>query len=72
MFAGTVKYYKRYGDADYLVNTTANQLAYEFFRMGQDTDSEKVSSMISIALDKQPPLKSMVDLLAGMRSWGVL
>jgi hypothetical protein len=38
----TMKYYERYGDADYLINTVANDLSYEYFRAGMETAEEKV------------------------------
>ena len=68
-----VKYYHNCGsDSDYLINTLANDLSYEFFRVGMDTDSEKIAKMASIVHDKQSPVNSMVDLFAGLRNWGVL
>ena len=65
-------YYDRYGDADYLITTAANNLAYCFFSMGMDTDKEKLQKMAGIVLKKQLPVKSLHDLLAGLRYWGVL
>jgi electron transfer flavoprotein-quinone oxidoreductase len=68
----TMKYYERYGDADYLINTVANDLSYEYFRAGMETAEEKVKKMTAIVSDKQPPFKSIGDLLAGLQNWGVL
>lgn len=70
--ADTVKYYDRFGDADYLVNTSANDLSYEYFRVGMETDEEKIKKMSGLVLDKQSPVKSINDLLAGLGNWGVL
>jgi electron transfer flavoprotein-quinone oxidoreductase len=66
------RYYNRYGDADYLMTTTANSLAYCFFSMGMDTEKEKLQKMAGIVLKKQLPLKSLHDLFAGLRNWGVM
>jgi electron transfer flavoprotein-quinone oxidoreductase len=68
----TVKYYNDFGDADYLINTTINDLSYEFFRAGMDTDMEKIQKMSRIVLDKQPPVKTLLDLYVGLQNWGVL
>lgn len=68
----SVTYYKEKSDSDYLVTTLANDLSYEFFRTGMDTDVEKMGKMSRIVLDKQAPLKSIHDLLVGLRNWGVL
>lgn len=68
----TVKYKAFFGDADYLINTAANDLAYEFFRVGMETDREKIKKMSEILLGRQPVTKSLSDLLAGLRNWRVL
>jgi len=70
--AGSVNYYDRYGDADYLMSTLANELAYKFFQVEKETDEEKTAKMTSLLLNKQLPVKSVRDLLAGLRDWGVL
>jgi electron transfer flavoprotein-quinone oxidoreductase len=70
--ADTVSYYNDKADADYLINTLLNDLSYEFFRMGMDTNLEKINKMSGLVLDKQTPAKSMLDLYTGMRNWGVL
>lgn len=66
------KYYQRYGDANYLLTSTLNDVAYRFFQIGLETDQQKVERMKKLVLDKQPPVKTVVDLLAGLRGWGVL
>lgn len=68
----TTRYYRRHGDADYLLTTAANSLAYDFFSAKMDTDGEKLQEMAGLVLNKQLPLKSLRDLLAGLRNWGVL
>jgi electron transfer flavoprotein-quinone oxidoreductase len=68
----TVRYYDRYGDSDYLVSTAVNSLAYCFFSAGMDTKKEKLQKMAGIVLKKQMPVKSLHDLLVGLRNWGVL
>lgn len=68
----TVKYYFEHSDADYLINTTVNDLSYEFFRVGMETGAEKINKMSRIVLDKQSPAKTVVDLYAGLHGWGVL
>ncbi len=68
----TIKYYGQYGDADFLLTTTANEVSYEFFKASMETDNEKAKKIASIIGDKQPPLKNLGDLLAGVRNWGVL
>lgn len=70
--ADRLSYFNNYGDSDYLVNTTANEMAYEFFRVGTETDDEKIKKMVSIVKDNQSPAKTLTDFLAGMRNWGVL
>lgn len=67
-----VQYYEEQGDADYLVTTLANDLAYQFFRVGMETDKEKTEKMARVVLDKQSPVKSFFDLLLGLKNWGVL
>ncbi|WP_395858017.1 FAD-dependent oxidoreductase [Dethiobacter alkaliphilus] len=68
----TVKYYDNHSDADYLLNTAVNELAYEFFRAGMVTDKEKVQRMARLVLDKQAPAKTVYDLFIGLQNWGVL
>ena len=68
----TVKYFDDHSDADFLINTSANELAYEFFRAGLITDSEKMARMARLVLDKQAPVKTIYDLFVGMQNWGVL
>ena len=71
--ADTVKYYHNSGsDSDYLVNTIANDLAYEYFRVSMDTDIEKIEKMKRIVLDKQSPANTLMDLFLGLKNWGVL
>ncbi|MDW7650434.1 MAG: FAD-dependent oxidoreductase [Bacillota bacterium] len=68
-----VKYYHGRGsDSDYLLNTLVNDLSYEYFRVGMDTDSEKIAKMTGIVHDKQSPANSFMDLLLGLGNWGVL
>jgi electron transfer flavoprotein-quinone oxidoreductase len=67
-----ITYYNERGDADYLLNTVINDLSYEFFRVGLDTDKEKIEKMSRIVLDKQAPTKTMMDLYVGLQNWGVL
>ncbi len=70
--ADTVSYYAEKSDSDYLINTTINELAYEFFRAGMDTDEEKIAKMANLVLNKQSQAKTMFDLYAGLRNWGVM
>jgi len=70
--ASTVTYYDEQGDADYLISTMVNDLAYEFFRAGMDTDAEKIAKMTSLVLNKQSQAKTMLDLYLGLQNWGVM
>lgn len=70
--ADTVSYYDEQSDADYLINTMVNDLAYEFFRAGMDTDAEKIAKMTSLVLNKQSHAKTMLDLYVGLQNWGVM
>lgn len=70
--ADTVSYYAEKSDADYLIGTIVNDLAYEFFRAGMCTDEEKMAKMASLVLNKQSQAKTMLDLLVGLQNWGVM
>jgi len=70
--ADTVSYYDEQSDADYLISTMVNDLAYEFFRAGMDTDAEKIAKMTSLVLNKQSHAKTMLDLYVGLQNWGVM
>ena len=68
----TVSYYAEKSDADYLINTTVNDLAYEFFRAGMDTDEEKIAKMTGLVLNKQSHAKTLLDFYVGSLNWGVM
>jgi flavin-dependent dehydrogenase len=53
---GGTEYFHKYQDADYLVVKTANELAYEFFRVGIETNKEKIQKLKEEALSIHPSL----------------
>lgn len=63
-------YFHNYQDADFLITKTANELAYEFFRVGLENKKEKMKKMKNIALSIQPVLKTSEDLYQGIQHWG--
>jgi electron transfer flavoprotein-quinone oxidoreductase len=65
------KYYAKNPDADLLASKTVNRLAYEYFSIGLETDTEKIAKMTSIVKDMQHPFKTMGDLYYGIKDWSV-
>jgi electron transfer flavoprotein-quinone oxidoreductase len=65
------KYYAKNPDADLLASKTVNRLAYEYFSIGLETDTEKIAKMASIVKDMQHPFKTMGDLYYGLKDWSV-
>lgn len=68
--SGMVDYFHTYKDSDYLITKSANELAYEFFRIGLETKKEKIKKMKEEALGIQPLLKSVEDIYEGIQHWG--
>lgn len=68
---GGPRYFRRFSDSDYLLSKTANELAYEFFRVGLESESQKVDKMKYEAQSIQPYRKSLTDLYQGIQHWGV-
>lgn len=65
------KYFNKYQDSDYLINKTANELAYEFFRMGLETKEQKTKKMLNKISSIQPFFKSLDDFYEGIQHWGI-
>lgn len=68
---GDLKYYETHSDADYLLTSVLNELAYEFFTVDMKTGAEKNARMRSIVNAKQLPLKTICDIYHGVMHWGV-
>jgi len=64
------RYYKKHPDADFLLSSTLNDLAHQFFTADLQTDKQKQQSMRNIVMGKQFPLKTLDDLWAGLHHWG--
>jgi len=66
-----LSYYEHYSDSDFLISRLANQSAYEFFTEGLITEKEKKERIIRMFLNYQKLSKTVKDLYAGIKNWGV-
>lgn len=67
----TADYFRENQDIDFLMSKTLNRLAYEYFAIGLESDSEKMKKLIRIVKDIQPPLKSARDLYKAIKNWSI-
>lgn len=67
---GTIGYYDKYQDADYLLSSLANEVSYKFFQEEALSDKAKMMEIRKIIAAKQMPLKSIDDLYMGLKYWG--
>lgn len=67
----SLDYYKKHQDSDYLLASTANELAYQFFTVDMLSDKERQEKMIGTVLAKQLPFKTAVDLYEAYKNWEV-
>lgn len=67
---GGIRYFGKYQDSDYLISKTANELAYEFFRVDMESKSQKVRKLMNEARSIQPYIKSLADIYEGVQHWG--
>lgn len=66
----SLNYFKKYRDADFLISSISNKIAYEFFTEDMATGPEKMSRIRTIAQGHQHVLKSLSDIYQGIRLWG--
>jgi electron transfer flavoprotein-quinone oxidoreductase len=69
---GHLDYFGNHVDADYLLNSFINEIAYEYFTEDNSTAPERTERIIRIIKRKQKPLKTIKDLIAGIKDWGIL
>lgn len=67
-----LQYYQNRSDADYLISSTLNELANEFFTIDLLNEKEKRERLVSILRSKQFPLKTLSDLWAALHHWEAL
>lgn len=67
---GSLNYYRKHSDADYLLSNAANSAAYEFFTEEMVTDREKTNKVLSVIKNRQMPAKTIADLYTGISYWG--
>lgn len=65
-------YYREFPDADLLLASTMNEVAYEFSKFNMTTISEKTKKMIDELNKIQPVGKSLIDIYNGIKNWRVL
>ncbi|BCV20212.1 FAD-dependent oxidoreductase [Moorella sp. Hama-1] len=63
-------YYKKHPDVDYLLSSTLNDLAYQFFTVDLQNERQKHQQLRNIVAGQQFPLKTLDDLWAGLHHWG--
>ncbi|AVX21177.1 MULTISPECIES: FAD-dependent oxidoreductase [Carboxydocella] len=66
-----LSYYEHYSDSDFLISRLANQSAYEFFTEGLITEKEKKERIVRMFVNYQKLGKTVKDLYAGIKNWGV-
>lgn len=64
-------YYKKYPDADYLINKMLNDAAYEYFKTDLEPGSQKIDKIIQQIRSFQHPWKTVKDVYHGIQNWGV-
>lgn len=66
----TLQYYQERSDADYLISSTINELAKEFFNVDLLNEHQKKARLMHIIQAKQFPLKTFNDAWAAIQHWG--
>ncbi len=66
----TLRYYHRRSDADYLVASTLNELAREFFNIDLLSERQKAARLKDILRAKQFPWKTVGDMWEFAKHWG--
>ena len=66
-----LQYYQKHQDADYLIATTANELAYQYFNEEMITNKERLEKIKTILVTKQLPFKTVTDIYQAYKHWGV-
>ncbi|MGB9858950.1 MAG: FAD-dependent oxidoreductase [Moorellaceae bacterium] len=66
----TLRYYQERPDADYLISSTLNELADEFFTIDFLNEHQKKARLINIIQAKQFPWKTVSDIWAAIKHWG--
>ncbi|MFW5998631.1 MAG: FAD-dependent oxidoreductase [Halanaerobiaceae bacterium] len=69
---GENKYYQNYSDADLLLNSTLNNIAYEFFDYTMKSQKEKFQKIFEEINNLQPLDKTLIDFLKGIKNWRIL
>jgi electron transfer flavoprotein-quinone oxidoreductase len=67
---GMLEYNEKYQDADLLLSSTANEVAYKFFQEETVTSKEKMKDIIERVTNKQLPFKTVDDIIMGIKHWG--
>ena len=62
-------YYKKYPDADFLISKILNEITYEFFKEGMQTQEEKLQMMLEKLKQIQPLTKSAKDFYNTALNW---
>lgn len=62
-------YYKKYPDADFLISKILNEITYEFFKEGMQTQEEKLQMMLEKLKQIQPLTKSAKDFYNAALNW---
>ncbi len=68
---GNVEYFHHHPDADYLLAKTFNDIGYAYFSEGVMTEREKSKMINETILAEQPVAKTLFDMYAGYKHWGV-
>ncbi|KAF0195742.1 MAG: hypothetical protein FD169_1230 [Bacillota bacterium] len=68
----SLRYFKNYRDSDFLIASTANKVAYEFFSEDMATGLEKMTKLKQVVTHQQHAIKSLSDIYQAIRFWGPL
>jgi len=66
----SLRYFKNFRDADYLIASMANKLGYVFFTEDLTTGPEKMAKLSQVVRGHQHYLKSLSDIYQAIRFWG--
>ncbi len=66
---GFPQYRKKHPDADLLISKTANTVAHNLFEVDLKTEKSKEQQIIKTLSNLQPPIKSINDLVSGLKHW---
>lgn len=66
-----LEYYQKRQDSDYLIASTANELAYQFFNEEMLSNRERQKKLLDIIESKQFPFKTLADIYEAYKHWGV-